>query len=142
MEVATKWVVGGILSLFSYLLGGLDTLLETLLLMICLDMLTGWISAAYLGRLSSKISFRGILKKVLMLTVVVVCHRLDQLGLEDVIQAILGFPVEHPCRTLCIWFFLGNEGLSLVENVGKVIPLPKWLTKLFETLKDRGEGGK
>jgi toxin secretion/phage lysis holin len=117
-------------------------MLQTLLLMMLLDIFTGYLSGAYLGKLSSKISFKGTLKKIVILIMVIVGHRLDQLGMESIIQNVVGFPIGHPARSLIIFFYLGNEGLSLIENIGKVVPLPGWITKFFETLKDRGDGKK
>lgn len=132
-------VVGGLVAIGHYLFGEWTAMLETLLILIGIDIVTGWISGAYLGKLSSKVSFKGILKKILILVMVVLGHRLDMAGMEEVIQSVIGFELESPAMTLIILFYLGNEGLSICENVFKVIPGPSWLTKLFESLKDKGD---
>lgn len=141
LESITKWGLGAIVSVCSYLFGGLDMMLQTLLFLIGLDIFTGWIAGAYQGKLSSKVSFKGILKKIVIISMVVLGYRLDMLGMEKIVQGVVGLDIENPARTMIVLWFLGGEGLSITENVGKVIELPKWITKFFEVLKQKGDGG-
>lgn len=140
LEYYMKLALGGVLSVLSYLFGGLDVMLETLLLLIGMDIFTGILAGAVEGKLSSKVSKRGIIGKVLILVMVIVGHRLDLLGMEELVQGVVGINIKHPAQTLITIYYLGNEGLSIVENCGKVIQLPIWITKFFEVLKNKGDG--
>lgn len=116
-------------TVFVYLLGGFDIALKSLLIVICLDYLTGIISAIYNKKLSSKVGFKGILKKVTYLFVV---------ALSVVIDNILG--QSGLIRSLVIYFFVGNDGLSIIENMAEMnIKLPKKLIDVLEQIKSKGE---
>lgn len=120
-----------IATLFGYLsqfLGGFDSLLVTLIILIVLDYVTGVISAAYEKKLSSAIGYKGIIKKVIMVLVV---------GVAVTLQRIL--PEGVPLREITILFFVANEGLSVLENAAKIIPLPQKLKSVLLQLKDKSE---
>lgn len=106
-------VIGGGLA---YLVGGFDSLVNALIILMCIDYLTGIIKAVHTKKLSSKIGFQGILKKILILSIVcvaVVCER--DLGIEAV-------------REIAIMFFCMNEGISILENASALdIPIPEKL---------------
>ena len=123
----------------SGVLGGFDGALGVLLCFMAADYLTGW-AAALLGKspktanggLDSKAGFAGIAKKGLMLVVVLAGALLDRaLGAE---QAVF--------RDMIIWFYLANEGLSLLENLALAgVPFPEKLRRALEQLKEKDEGG-
>ena len=115
----------------TYLWGGFDAVFLALVTLACLDYLTGWASAWVGGRLSSDVGRRGIVKKVGMFVVISVCHIMDQLG-------GLGEPI---LRTVAIWWYIGNEALSIVENLGEVgVPIPGRLRQALAVLRDRHDG--
>ena len=119
--------VGGWLG---YFLGGCDGLLYTLLAFVVLDYLTGLMCAIVDKKLSSEIGFRGIFKKVLIFVLVGVGHLLDVQVLGEV--GIL--------RTAVIFFYLSNEGVSLIENAAHLgLPIPEKLKAVLEQLHDRAE---
>ena len=119
--------VGGWLG---YFLGGCDGLLYTLLAFVVLDYLTGIMCAIVDKKLSSEIGFKGIFKKVLIFVLVGVGHLLDVQVLGEV--GIL--------RTAVIFFYLSNEGVSLVENAAHLgLPIPEKLKAVLEQLHDRAE---
>jgi len=119
--------VGGWLG---YFLGGCDGLLYTLLAFVVLDYLTGIMCAIVDKKLSSEIGFRGIFKKVLIFVLVGVGHLLDVQVLGEV--GIL--------RTAVIFFYLSNEGVSLIENAAHLgLPIPEKLKAVLEQLHDRAE---
>lgn len=124
-------VIAAIFGYVSKFLGGFDSLLVTLIILIVVDYVTGVISAAYEKKLSSAIGYKGIIKKVIMLLVV---------GVAVALQRIL--PQGLPLREMTILFFIANEGLSVLENAAKVIPLPKKLKNVLLQLKDKSEGDK
>jgi len=117
-------------------LGGWDTALQTLIILMAIDYITGLLIAAVwqksskskTGALESKAGFKGLVRKGLILMVVLVGVQLD---------AILG--LQAFCRTAIILFFCGNEGLSIVENLGVMgLPLPDFVKTRFEQLKAKG----
>ena len=119
--------VGGWLG---YFLGGCDGLLYTLLAFVILDYLTGVMCAIVDKKLSSEIGFRGIFKKVLIFVLVGVGHLMD-------VQIIGAAGV---LRTAVIFFYLSNEGVSLVENAAHLgLPIPTKLKAVLEQLHDRSE---
>ena len=119
--------VGGWLG---YFLGGCDGLLYTLLAFVVLDYLTGIMCAIVDKKLSSEIGFKGIFKKVLIFFFFVVGHLLDVQVLGEV--GIL--------RTAVIFFYLSNEGVSLIENAAHLgLPIPEKLKAVLEQLHDRAE---
>ena len=114
---------------FIYLMGGIDVALQSLIIVIIIDYLTGIASAIYNKELSSKIGFKGILKKFSYLLVV---------ALSVVIDKLLG--QSGLIRTLVIYFFVANDGLSIVENMAEMnIKLPKKLIDALEQIKKKGE---
>lgn len=119
--------VGGWLG---YFLGGCDGLLYALLAFVVLDYITGIMCAIAHKKLSSAVGFKGICRKVLIFALVGVGHLLDTqvIGSGSVL------------RTAVIFFYLSNEGLSLVENAAYLgLPIPGKLHKVLEQLHDRAE---
>ena len=120
---------GVILTTVIYLVGGLDNALQSLLIVIVLDYLTGIASALYNKQLSSKIGFKGIIKKFCYLLVV---------ALSVVIDNLLG--QSGLIRGIVIYFLFANEGLSIIENMAEMgIKLPQKLSDALEQLKKKGE---
>ena len=119
--------VGGWLG---YFLGFCYGLLYTLLAFVILYYLTGIMCAIVEKKLSSEIGFRGIFKKVLIFVLVGVGHLMD--------LQILG--AVGVLRTAVIFFYLSNEGVSLVENAAHLgLPIPAKLKAVLEQLHDRSE---
>lgn len=129
MKIALKNIMSVILTTFIYLLGGVDVALQCLLVMIILDYISGIASAIYNKNLDSKIGLKGILKKFMYLIIVCVSVIIDKIvGNTGVV------------RTLVIYFFVANDGLSIIENMGKMgIPLPKKLIDTLNQLKNKGD---
>ena len=114
-----------ILTTIVYLLGGIDIAIQSLLIVIVIDYLTGIASAIYNKELSSKIGFKGIIKKFSYLLVV---------ALSVVIDNLLG--QSGLIRSLVIYFFVANDGLSIIENMAEMnIKLPQKLIDALEQIK-------
>lgn len=129
MKIALNNILSVILTSFIYLLGGVDIALQCLLIMIILDYISGIASAIYNKNLDSKIGLKGILKKFMYLIIVCV---------SVIIDKIVGNT--GAVRTLVIYFFVANDGLSIIENMGKMgIPLPKKLIDTLNQLKNKGD---
>ena len=118
-----------IFTTFVYLIGGFDIAMQSLLIVMLVDYLTGFTSAIYNKNLSSKIGFKGILKKFSYLCVVALSVVIDNLtGQNGLI------------RTLVIYFFVANDGLSIIENMAEMnIKLPQKLIDCLEQIKKKGE---
>ena len=119
--------VGGWLGWF---LGGCDGLLYALVLFVVVDYITGVMCAAADHKLSSEVGFKGICRKVLIFLLVGIGHVLD--------AQIIG--TGSVLRTAVIFFYLSNEGVSLLENAGHLgLPIPEKLKTVLEQLHDRAE---
>ena len=129
MKITLNNIMSVILTTFIYLLGGVDVALQCLLVMFILDYISGIASAIYNKNLDSKIGLKGILKKFMYLIIVCVSVIIDKIvGNTGVV------------RTLVIYFFVANDGLSIIENMGKMgIPLPKKLIDTLNQLKNKGD---
>ena len=121
--------VGGWLG---YFLGGCDGLLIALVVFAVVDYITGVMCAINDKKLSSEVGFRGICRKVLIFFLVGVANILD-------VQVIGTGSI---LRTAIIFFYLSNEGVSLVENAAHLgLPVPEKLKAVLEQLHDRAEKG-
>ena len=127
MIQAVFTMVGGWLG---YFLGGCDGLLFALVLFVVMDYITGVMCAAADRKLSSEVGFRGICRKVLLFLLVGMANVLD----VNVIGTGSVF------RTAVIFFYLSNEGLSLLENAGHLgLPIPAKLKAVLEQLHRQSE---
>ena len=108
-----------------YFLGGWDGFLYALVAFVVIDYLTGVMVAILEKRLSSEVGFRGIFKKVLIFSLVAVAHIID----SKLIQNGSGI------RTAVIFFYLSNEGISIIENAAKIgLPIPEKLRSVLKQL--------
>lgn len=134
IDVIFRTIVAGAGAVTGYLYGGWDTLLQVLLIFVIVDYLTGIIAGGTNGKLSSKVGFRGILKKVLIFIIVAVAHWVDV-----AVGVALGEDVAI-FRNATIFFYLANELLSITENAGEMgVPIPEKLMNAVEILKGKEE---
>lgn len=113
-----------------YYLGGFDGLLYALIAFVICDYVTGVMCAVSDKKLSSEVGFKGIAKKVVIFILVAVANIIDTNVITQ--GAIL--------RTAVIFFYLSNEGLSLVENATHLgLPVPDKLKAVLAQLHDRAE---
>lgn len=113
-----------------YLLGGLDGFLYALLAFVVIDYITGLMCAVLDKKLSSEVGFRGIFKKVLIFSLVAVGHIIDQNVIGD----------GSVIRTAVIFFYLSNEGISILENTVHIgLPVPQKLKDVLEQLHNRSD---
>lgn len=113
-----------------YFLGGCDGLLIALVVFVAVDYITGVMCAVADKKLSSEVGFKGICRKVLIFILVGIANILD-------VQVIGTGSV---LRTAVIFFYLSNEGVSLLENAGHLgLPIPEKLKTVLEQLHDRSE---
>ena len=113
-----------------YFLGGCDGLLYTLLAFTAIDYITGVMCAVNDHTLSSEVGFRGICRKVLIFMLVGIANILD----ADVVGT------GSVLRTAVIFFYISNEGVSLLENAAHLgLPVPEQIKTVLEQLHDRAE---
>ena len=119
--------VGGWLG---YFLGGCDGLLYALITFVTIDYITGVMCAVIDRKLSSAVGFKGIFRKVLIFLLV---------GIANIIDAqVIG--TGAVLRTAVIFFYISNEGVSLLENAGHLgLPIPEKIKTVLEQLHDRAE---
>ena len=116
-----------------YFLGGCDGLLYALIAFVVIDYITGVMCAIISRELSSAVGFKGIFRKVLIFLLVGIANIID-------VQVIGTGAV---LRTAVIFFYISNEGVSLLENAGHLgLPIPEKIKTVLEQLHDRAENGK
>ena len=119
--------IGGWLGWF---LGGYDGFLYALIAFVVIDYLLGVMCAIIEKHLSSDVGARGIFKKVVIFSLVGIAHIIDQNIIGD--GGVL--------RTAVIFFYLSNEGISIIENATRLgLPIPEKLRDVLEQLKDGGD---
>lgn len=117
-------VVGGFI-------GGVDGFVYTLIACMVIDYITGFMVAVVEKKLSSEVGFRGIFRKVCILMLVGVANLVDVNVIGQ--DAIL--------RTAVIFFYISNEGVSILENAGKLgLPIPEKLRTVLAQLREDGDG--
>lgn len=133
--LATLATVG---TFVAHALGGWDAAMQVLVALMALDYLTGILVAAVwqrsnkssTGALDSKAGFKGLCKKGMILLLVWLGVLLDN-----------AFGTTY-VRMAVILFFIGNEGISFLENLGLMgVPFPEFLKKALEALRDQGDAG-
>ena len=103
-------------------MGGCDGLIVALLCFVAVDYITGLMCAVSDKKLSSKAGFKGICRKVLIFTLV----------------GVANIHTGSVLRTAVIFFYLSNEGVSLLENAAHLgLPIPKKLKEVLEQLHDK-----
>ena len=125
-----QFLFAGIGGWLGYFLGGCDGLLIALLLFVITDYITGVMCAIADKKLSSAVGFKGICRKVLIFLLVGIANILDMqvIGTGSVL------------RTAVIFFYISNEGVSLLENAGhQGLPIPVKIKAVLEQLHDRAE---
>lgn len=128
--------VGMVGSLIATMLGGWDTGMQTLIMLMCMDYLTGLIVAGIFhkstktknGALESRAGYKGLCRKAMMLLIVLMAYRFDLLIHTNYI------------RDAVIIGFISNEAISLVENAGLMgIPMPAQIKRAIEILTKKSE---
>lgn len=130
MENVIKTIFGALLAGITYFFGGADMWLKALVTVIVIDYLSGLSRAYILGELSSKVGFKGIVKKLIYFALVAVAVIADNItGAGELL------------RTAVIGFLIANEALSILENYAIVTgqKAPEILINVLNKLKDTGD---
>ncbi|ODU56962.1 MAG: holin [Clostridium sp. SCN 57-10] len=130
-------IVAGIGTVIAKFCGGWDTAMQTLVFVMAVDYITGLIVAGVFkrsnkssgGALDSRAGFKGLCKKGVVLLIVMLSTYLDRMVGTDTVV-----------RTATILFFIGNEGLSVIENIGLMgVPFPPSIKNALEALQKKSE---
>ena len=128
-------ILAGIGSVIAETFGGWDSFLKALVMFMATDYITGMSVALVFhksqktksGGASSQVGYKGIVKKISMLLLVALAVRVDEIS------------GTHYIRNATIFFFIGNEGLSVMENLGLMgVKYPKFLKTAIEVLRSKG----
>lgn len=111
-------------------IGGFDGIVYTLLVFIIVDYITGIFVAMIQRTLSSEIGYKGIFKKVLIFTLVGIGYTIDSHIIEQ----------QGTIRTAIVFFYLANEGISIIENCAKIgLPVPQKLKNMLKGFYDEDQ---
>lgn len=131
MEKVFNSLVAITATFFTYLFGNWDLALQVLIIFMVLDYLTGVIYAYTIKTLNSEIGFKGLIKKCMILAVLIVGVALDRM---------LGNNGTWVFRTLVAYFYIANEGISLLENISNLgVPVPSKIKNALEQLNKDDE---
>jgi toxin secretion/phage lysis holin len=130
-EVVYKTGAAVIGAIVGFLFGGWSEALILLLSLVGIDYLTGFLASAVEGKLSSRVGFRGIPKKIMIFVMVAVGHLVD---------TTIG--TNHMFRDAAICFYCANELVSILENAGRMgLPVPERLRQTIDILRGKSEKG-
>jgi len=122
--------IAGLGTFLSFIFGDWDVALQCLVIAVALDYISGIIKAFVNKDLSSKIGVKGLLKKVGVFIIVALAVLIDKVTGES-----------GMVRTLVIYYFVANEGLSIIENLGEAgLPIPDVIKKALKSLKNESKG--
>lgn len=125
-----EMLIGVLGGFCSYLLGGWDILVTTIIIFMILDYVSG-MSASWLTKSwSSEIGYKGILKKGMIIVMIIMSVRLDSILGDEMIF-----------RNVVTFFYISNEGISIIENCVKLgLPIPAKIKNALEQIKEENNG--
>ena len=124
IQIIAAGIGGGL----GWFLGGFDGFLNALIAVVIVDYITGVMCAIVEKQLSSKVGTNGIFKKILIFMLVGIAHIVDYYLIQS----------GNAIRTAIIFFYIANEGISILENTAAIgLPVPEKLRNILQLLKDR-----
>lgn len=124
--------IGGSMAWIAYLLGGLDHLIKAFIIFMTIDFILGILVSLVKKKTNSKTAFVGLIKKTAMVLMVIAAVQLD-----------LATESGNFMRNAMILFLIGMEGISMIENLGKLgIKVPKFLANAFTQLQNENDDKK
>lgn len=127
-DLIVNTTVAGIGTSITCLIGGWDKIIQILAILMIADYLTGMSKGILNKELASYIGFRGLLKKGAIFFVILLAYQID----------LISNPEAPIFRTMAIYFYIGNEGISLLENLAVLnVPLPSFLIDVLKNIKDK-----
>ncbi|CAL7904628.1 Toxin secretion/phage lysis holin [Fusobacterium necrophorum subsp. funduliforme] len=124
------WIFGIFIGIIFYMTGGEDSAIKVILWAMVFDYISGIIKAIYVQNLSSKIGFKGIVKKIIILMIISAATKIDLLLGTNLIKINVRF------ITIC--FYVANEIISMLENVQTLgVKVPPFLFEILEQCKNK-----
>lgn len=124
------WIFGILIGIIFYMTGGEDSAIKVILWAMVFDYISGIIKAIYVKNLSSKIGFKGIVKKIIILMIISAATKIDLLLGTNLIKINVRF------ITIC--FYVANEIISMLENVQTLgVKVPPFLFEILEQCKNK-----
>lgn len=124
--VVANGVFSAIATVIANALGGWSLGLQALVTLVIIDYITGVTVAIVEKKLSSEVGARGIARKVMIFALVYIAVLVDQITKTDLV------------KTVTIMFYIANEGISILENAGKIgVPYPQTLKNVLAQLKNK-----
>ena len=131
MKYSLQSILGVVGAYLGYFLGGFDGLLHALVIFVSIDYITGVMLAIVKKRLSSEVGAKGIFKKVMLFLLVGMGHMVDLHIIKE----------GSAIRTAVLFFYMSNEGLSILENVSLMgLPIPEKLKQILKKLRGADHG--
>lgn len=127
-----KIIFAGVCTGVTYIFGGWDLAMLTLITFIVIDYLTGLLKAFVTKEISSAIGYKGIAKKGGIFVVLIISVALDRLLNTG----------NWVFRTLTCFFYIANEGISIIENLAAIgVPIPYKIIEVLAQIKDSSDKG-
>lgn len=121
-----KLALNSLITFFIYLIGGIDKFVICLAILMLIDYLTGLFKGVKNQNLNSKKGIEGIIYKICIIFMIIIAEQIDVITNQDVF------------RNLICYFFISNEGISILENLSLIgLPIPEKITKFFEQLNQK-----
>ncbi|MDD5487226.1 MAG: phage holin family protein [Dehalococcoidales bacterium] len=121
-----KWFIAVVGAALSWLLGGWDLALQILVIFVVMDYITGLCAAWREKSIDSNVGFYGIAKKVLLFVPIAIGYWLDQFTGQEIL------------RNIAIFFYMANEGISILENLGRCgVDIPPAILEALKQLKNK-----
>ncbi|OWR32689.1 holin [Saccharibacillus sp. O23] len=128
-QIIPKAVAAGMGAVAGFFFGGLNAMLVLLLVLVIVDFATGWAAAWTRGELKSRVGYIGIARKVALFAVIAIAHLID---------GVLG--ELHMFWDAVVFFYLANELLSVIENMGKIgVPMPDFLLNAVHIFQSKSK---
>lgn len=129
-----KYIINSILgvigTIVSCLIGNWDNNMQILMLLIITDYITGLMKAYKSKELASDVGFKGLLRKVAIFFAIILAHQMDLISNTSA-------PI---FKTMSIYFYIANEGLSIIENLGMLgVPLPRFIANVLKKIKQQND---
>lgn len=128
MKFIFNAVIAGVGTAFAYIFGDWDAALIILVVFMAVDYTTGVLTAVVNHKLSSSVGFKGLAKKSCILLVIIAAALLDRLTDNS----------SWTFRTMSAYFYIANEGISIIENVSNLgVPVPDKLKSILSQLTEK-----
>ncbi|TCO78004.1 phage holin family protein [Marinisporobacter balticus] len=127
LKISLNMLIAGLGTAMSVLIGEWNSIINILVILIVTDYVTGLMKGFKNKEVSSEIGHKGLLKKAAIFIVIILAHQMDLVAAGG----------NHGFRTMTIYFYIANEGISIAENLAVLgVPLPGFIVKVLKKMKE------